>query len=859
MAKTTALGRRTTKPKTEKKKVVRKKAITPSEPAIDRSGILHDVWASPHTGLKAWLSMVNHKVIGRRYIVTGFIFFLLAGINALLMRIQLMYPENTFLNADQYNRLFTVHGTTMMFLFAVPIMLGVGIYFVPLMVGTRDVPFPKLNAFGYYTYLLAGVVLWLSLIIGTGPDGGWFAYPPLTESRYSPSYGMDVWTSLITGTEIAALVAASEIILTVFKFRAPGMALNNISVFVWAMLVTSVMVIFAMPTLVIASTELMADRGLNTNFFNVELGGNPLLWQHLFWFFGHPEVYIIFIPALGMVSEILGAFARRAVVGYSFLVISLVAISVISFGLWVHHMFTTGLPPLGLSMFTIASMVIAIPSGIQIFSALATLWHGNLNMKTPLLYVLGFIFTFVIGGISGVMVASVPFDSQAHDSYFVVAHLHYVLIGGAVFPLLGAMHYWFPKITGRMLSERMGQWSFWLIIIGFNVVFFPMHLMGLYGMPRRVYTYLPGLGWDLLNFISTIGVFILGAGILLFILNVMYGLRSGEPAPDNPWGAGSLEWATTSPPPPYNFATLPIVRSRYPLWDAPAAVPAYTFDEFPERREVLGTSALDAEPEMRVILPGDSIIPFWTAVATMAVFVSAMFDDVPVFFFSAIGLALLAIWHWPHGKEWSMDWVKAGPENALPVATVLKGDTVKPPLYYGMILFIVIEAMEFAALIASYFYIRSYTFDWPPGDTPMPDLLLPGIATVLLMLSVIPTYLGDQAIKKDDLRSLIINLILTIVLEAAFIILMLVNLQAINYNWDQNAYASLYWALIVSHLVFTGVMILENAHVLMLASRGFYNSERHWGVSVDGMSSYFVAGMWLIVYLTVFISPYLMN
>jgi cytochrome c oxidase subunit I+III len=856
MAKTTAVGSRATKSKTEKKKAVRKKAVSPALPFPERIGTLHDVWRS-QAGLAGWLSAINHKTIGRRYIVTGFMFFVLAGINALLMRIQLMYPENTFLNADQYNRLFTVHGVTMMFLFAVPIMLGVGIYFVPLMVGARDVPFPRLNAFGYYTYLFAGVVLWLSLFVGTGPDGGWFAYPPLTESRYSPSYGMDVWTALITGTEIAALVAASEIILTVFKFRAPGLSLNRIPVFVWAMLVTSVMVIFAMPTLVIASTELMMDRGLNTNFFNVELGGNPLLWQHLFWFFAHPEVYIIFIPGLGMVSEILAAFSRRAVVGYAFLVISLVSISVISFGLWVHHMFTTGLPNLSLSFFTIASMVISIPSGIQIFSGLATLWHGNLNLKTPLLYVLGFIFTFIIGGFSGVMIASVPFDMQAHDSYFIVAHFHYVLIGGAVFPLLGAMYYWFPKITGRMMNERMGQWNFWLTIIGFHITFFPMHLMGLYGMPRRVYTYLPGLGWDGLNFISTIGAFLTGLGVLLFVLNVFNSLRNGEPAPDNPWGAGGLEWATTSPPQPYNFHALPVVQSRYPVWDAPAGgLSFYQFEENPERRETLGTSALDAEPEMRVILPGDSMIPFLTAVAVTAVLISAMFDDVPVVIFSLVSLGLLALWHWPRGKEWSMDWVNEGPEGSLSVSTIVKDK--KPPMYYGILLFIVIEATEFVALIASYFYIRSYTADWPPGDTPMPDLLIPTIATALLLISVIPTYLGDQAIKKGNQRRLIINLIITIILELVFIALMLVNLQAVNYNWDQNAYASLYWVLIGTHLAFAAVMVLENAYVLVLALRGFYNSERHWGVEIDGMSSYFVAAAWIAVYLTVFISPYLM-
>src|SRR5512142_2715471 len=444
-----------------------------------------------------------------------------------------MYPMNTFLNANQYAQLFTGHGAAMMFLFAVPVMLGVGIYFVPLMVGARDVPFPRANAFGYYLYLFSGIVLWMSLVMGTGPDGGWFAYTPLSESRYTPSFGMDVYQQLINGTEIAALVAATELIIVIFKFRAPGMSMNRMPLFVWAMLVTSFMVEFAMPTLLIATNLLGFDRSINTSIFNPNVGGNPLLWQHLFWFFGHPEVYIIFIPGLGMVSEILGAFTRRAVVGYPLLVISLVTIGVFSFGLWVHHMFTTGLPVMSMSVFTAASMVISIPTGIQIFSGLATLWHGRLNMKTPLLYVLGFIFTFVIGGISGVMIASVPFDLQAEDSYFIVAHLHYVLIGGAVFPLLGAMYYWFPKITGKMMSERLGQWNFWLTFIGFNVAFFPMHLAGLYGMPRRVFTYLPGLGWDTLNFISTIGSFILGVGVLLFVINVLNSLLIGERASDN--------------------------------------------------------------------------------------------------------------------------------------------------------------------------------------------------------------------------------------------------------------------------------------------------------------------------------------
>jgi cytochrome c oxidase subunit 1/cytochrome c oxidase subunit I+III len=817
---------------------------------------LCEQWQS-RPGLAGWLSAVNHKHIGRRYIVTGFMFFVLAGVAALLMRLQLMYPENTFLNADQYNRLFSMHGITMMFLFAVPIMQGMGLYFVPLMLGTRDVAFPKLNAFGYYIYLFAGVILWLSLFLGAAPDGGWFAYPPLTETRYSPSYGMDVYTALVNGTEVSALIAATELIITTFRFRAPGMALNRIPLFVWAMLVTAFMVIFAMPSVMVATTELMLDRGVGTNFFNPNLGGSPLLWQHLFWFFGHPEVYIIFVPGLGMVSEILGTFTRRAVVGYALLVISLVAISLISFGLWVHHMFATGLPILGLSAFTIASMVIGIPSGIQIFSALATLWHGQLNLKTPLLYVLGFIFTFVIGGISGIMVASVPFDWQAHDTYFVVAHLHYVLIGGAVFPLLGAMYYWFPKLTGKLMSERLGRWNFWLTIIGFNVAFFPMHLTGLLGMPRRVYTYLPGLGWDTLNFVSTLGALLLGFGVLLFLINVFASLRRGTPAPADPWGGGTLEWATASPPPPYNFASLPIVHSRYPVWDAPAAAAAYEFKENLERREALGTTSLDAEPEMRVILPGDSLIPFLTAVVTAAVLVSLMFHIAPVIFFSVIVLVLLGLWHLPKGRENSLEWIKAGPEGALPVSTVVTGKGKYPPLYYGTLLFLVIETIEFLAFIGSYFYLRSTTNDWPPGDLPLPPLLIPTLATVLMVASDIPTYLGDRAIKKNDQRKLFLYLAVTIVLELGFLWLMAYHLATLNFLWQDNAYASLYWVLIITHLLFAGFMVIENLYALMESSKGFYTAERHWGITVDGLNSHFVTAAWLAIYLTVFISPYL--
>src|SRR5215211_2498634 len=455
------------------------------------------------------LSTVDHKIIGRRYLITTFLFLFLAGLAAVAMRLQLAQPESKLIGPDLYNQLFTMHGSTMMFLFAVPVMEAFAIYLVPLMVGTRNIAFPRLNAFSYWIYLFGGCFLWISFLLNIGPDVGWFAYVPLSGPEFSPGKRADTWAQMITFTEVAALAVAVEIIVTVFKQRAPGMSLDRIPVFVWSMLVTSFLVLFAMPAVMVASTTLILDRLVGTHIYNPAEGGDALLWQHLFWFFGHPEVYIIFLPGTGMVSAIVVTFARRPMVGYLLAVLSLIATGFLSFGLWVHHMFTTGLPQLGASFFTATSMLIAVPSGIQIFCWIATLWDGRPVFRTPLLFVLGFIVIFVIGGLSGVMVASVPLDSQVHDTYFVVAHFHYVLIGGAVFPLMGAIYYWFPKVTGRMLSERLGKWNFWLAFIGFNVAFFPMHVLGLQGMPRRVYTYLPEMGWGPLNRLASVGALIL--------------------------------------------------------------------------------------------------------------------------------------------------------------------------------------------------------------------------------------------------------------------------------------------------------------------------------------------------------------
>jgi cytochrome c oxidase subunit I len=610
---------------------------------------LDRIWRTP-SGLIGALTSVDHKVIGRRYILTAFIFLFLGGFLALLMRTQLAGAEKHVLSADLYNQVFTMHGSTMMFLFAVPVMEAFAVYFVPLMVGTRNIAFPRLNAFSYWMFLFGGLFLWISFLFNVGPDVGWFAYVPLSNLQFTPSKRADVWAQMITFTEVAALAVAVEIVVTVFKLRAPGMTLDRIPIFVWSMLVTSFLVMFAMPSIMIASTSLILDRLVNTHFFDPAAGGHVLLWQHLFWFFGHPEVYIIFLPATGMASMILATFARRPVIGYPVIVLSLIATGFLSFGLWVHHMFVTGLPQLGAALFTANSMLIAVPSGLQIFCWLATLWDGRPIYRTPLLFVLGFIVIFVIGGLSGVMVASVPIDTQVHDTYFVVAHFHYVLIGGAVFPLIGAVYYWFPKISGRMLSERLGRWNFWLAFVGFNIAFFPMHILGLMGMPRRVYTYTPDMGWDRLNLLSTCGAALFAVSFVLLIANVIVSLRKGALAGDNPWDASTLEWATTSPPPSYNFDRIPAVDHRDPLWsdtENKRVVAGLSV----ERREVLLTSLAEADPQVREASPEPSIWPLLTALATTVFFVGSIFTPWAVLWGTPPMAIALIGWFWPTGSR----------------------------------------------------------------------------------------------------------------------------------------------------------------------------------------------------------------
>ena len=521
-----------------------------------------------------WVTTVDHKKLGILYILYALVFLVVGGIEATIMRIQLLVPHSHFVSPQVFNRMFTMHGTTMIFFVAMPVMFGFGNYLIPLMIGARDMAFPRLNAFSFWLTAFGGLLLYFSFVAGNGlygaggaPDVGWFAYAPLTAKTFSPGHSTDFWTLSLLVSGFGSIGAAVNIIATVGCLRCPGMTLSRLPLLSWMYAVMSGLVILAVAPLSAAQIMLTIDRYLGGHFFDTQAGGSAVIWMHFFWIFGHPEVYVLVIPAFAFVSEIIPVFSRKPIFGYPVMVGATLAIGFLSMTVWAHHMFTVGMNSYSNSFFALTTMAVGVPTGIKIFNWLGTMWGGKIHFKTPMLFCIGFLFQFLVAGLTGIMLSAAPFNWQLSGSYFVVAHFHYVIVGGIFFALFGAFYYWFPKISGRMYNETLGKWHFWLFLIGFHLTFDFMHIPGLLGMPRRVYTYEANRGWEIWNQISTVGAFVQGIAVLIFVANLAWCFFKGAPAGNDPWDAWTLEWSTSSPPPDYNFADLPVVRSRRPLWD----------------------------------------------------------------------------------------------------------------------------------------------------------------------------------------------------------------------------------------------------------------------------------------------------
>ncbi len=697
---------------------------------------LEAIWKPPR-GIRL-LTAVNNTYIGLFYIGAALLFFVLAGVLALLMRLQLAVPQNTLIDQGTYNQLFTMHGTVMMFLFAVPVVEAIGVLLLPQMLAARDLPFPRLSAFAFWAYLVGGLFFFGSLFFDLAPDGGWFMYPPLTGTQYSPGDNTDFWLLGIGFIEISAIAGAIEIIVGILRTRAPGMTLGKMPIFAWSMLVFAAMIIFAFPAVILATMLLELERAFQWPFFIAEKGGDPLLWQHLFWFFGHPEVYIIFLPAAGMVSMIVPTMTGVPLRGYRLIVVALVATGFFSFGLWVHHMFATGIPDLSLAFFSAASMAVAIPSGIQVFAWIATIAAGRLQLTVPSLFVIGFLAIFVIGGLTGVMVAIVPFDLQAHDTYFIVAHLHYVLFGGMVFPVFAAIYYWAPAVSAKPLSERFGRWSFGLLFAGFNLTFFPMHFVGLMGMPRRVYTYPENMGWEWLNLLSTVGAFAVAAGVLVCLTDLARNFRFAlSENTGNVWRAGTLEWLSNGV---YGTRSIPIVASREPLWDDERLVDhvhtgRYFLPGAPTGgRETLITSAIEAEPQYVLQVCGPSWRSLLAAVFTAAFFLLLTVKLVlPALACGVLALAMIVAWLWQTDPGPNHPPVNIGGGIVLPVyVTGLTSHS-----WWATVILLLVAASMFIALAFSYLYIWTVAPQfWPRlSGQPMPFAGWPIASAAAFILS----------------------------------------------------------------------------------------------------------------------------
>ena len=726
---------------------------------------LERIWCAPKGW--QWITALNNNYVGVYYVGAAMLFFVLAGVLALLLRTQLALPLNGFLPQETYNQLFTMHGTIMMFLFAVPAVEALGVLLLPQMIGSRDLPFPRLSAYAFWAYLIGGLAFFCSIFFGLAPNGGWFMYPPLTNTTYSPGINADFWLLGIGFIEISAIAGAIEIIVGVLRTRAPGMTLDKMPIFAWAMLIFAVMIIIAFPSVILATTLMELERAFNWPFFDPLRGGDPMLWQHLFWFFGHPEVYIIFLPAAGAMSTMIPAIARTPLVGYRLVVLAMLATGFISFGVWAHHMFATGMPEMSIGFFASASMAVSLPAGIQVFAWIATLAAGKMRFNTPGLFILGSLVIFVMGGLTGVMVAMVPFDWQAHDTYFIVAHLHYVLIGGMVFPLFAALYYWMGMVSARPLSERLGKWTFWLMFIGMHVTFLPMHLTGLMGMPRRVYTYLPGRQWELTNLISTIGAFLFAIAVLIWIIDMVRNFRPfGDKTAGNIYDGGGMEWLPNAL---YSIRSIPRITSRYPVWDQPGLV-----KEVPEGRwflpgsatggrETLVTSTLNAEPQYVQRMPTPSGWYIWAAVFTAGFFL-LLTVQAYVLSFISLGLMIWTMMQW----AWFMDLPPGGPGTQRRERDADIGAGITLPTYrsgpsstgwWATVSTLIVAGMVLAMSAFSYVFLWSRN---PSAWAPPPEITTLAAPVLLNLVAIALAFASNRALALDRPRSPVIATFLMI-------------------------------------------------------------------------------------------------
>ncbi|HEV8674709.1 MAG TPA: cytochrome c oxidase subunit I [Methylomirabilota bacterium] len=789
-------------------------------------------------GLAAWLTTVDHKRIGLLYGVTAFVFFLVGGVEALLIRLQLAFPDGRVVSAERFNELFTMHGTTMVFLALMPLSAAFFNYLVPLQIGARDVAFPRLNAFSYWVFLLGGLFINSGFLYGAAPHAGWFGYATLTEKPFSIGPHTDLWLVglLLLGT--STLISGLNFLITILNLRAPGMSFLRMPMFTWTTVVTSLLIILAFPPLTVALILLLFDRFFGTSFYLPAGGGSPVLWQHLFWIFGHPEVYILILPAMGIVSEVIPTFARKPLFGYVAMVYATALIGFFGFGVWAHHMFAVGLGPIADSAFSLASMIIAVPTGIKIFNWLSTAWGGALRLRTSLCFAFGFIAMFTIGGLSGIMHASPPVDLQQTDSYFVVAHLHYVLFGGTVLGLFAGIYYWWPKMTGRMLDERLGQLHFWLMLLGMNLTFFPMHFLGLMGMPRRIYTYPAGLGWETWNLVATAGAATIGLSILVFLGNALRSAARGPAAPADPWDGRTLEWAIPSPPPAYNFATVPTVLRRDALW----------LTKHPDARGPgLADAAALVSGREPIHMPPPSAWPILTASAMLVLSVGALVHEVVVGLGAALtiaGVFAIALEHLPARA------VPAGGHEAIHIGT-----TGLDHRKMAMWAFLGSECLFFGTLISTYLVYKGRSLSGPTTHEIL-NIPLTSFSTFDLLMSSLTMVLAVAAIQRGDTRATQRWLLATVLLGLVF-------LGGQVYEFNQflgeglglttNLFGSTFYVLVGFHGAHVSVGVLWLATLWHLTRRGRIGPGQAVLVDIAGLYWHFVDVVWIAIFTLIYL------